>query len=86
MCKEGYEVTSAKSGSEALKILEKEDVDVVLTDLRMQGVDGMGVLAKCKELYPDSEVIIITAYASLPSAIETMKMGAYYYIPQSSLC
>jgi len=80
MSKEGYEVTAANSGSEALKILEKEDVDVVLTDLRMQGIDGMGVLGKCKELYPESEVIIITAYASLPSAIETMKMGAYYYI------
>ena len=80
MSKEGYKVISASSGSEALKILEKEDVDVVLTDLRMQGIDGMGVLGKCKELYPESEVIIITAYASLPSAIETMKMGAYYYI------
>ncbi len=80
MSKEGYEVTAANSGTEALKILEKKDIDVVLTDLRMQGVDGMGVLGKCKELYPDSEVIIITAYASLPSAIETMKMGAYYYI------
>ncbi len=80
MSKEGYEVTVANSGTEAVKILEKEDVDVVLTDLRMQGVDGMGVLGKCKELYPESEVIIITAYASLPSAIETMKLGAYYYI------
>ncbi|MBC8413119.1 sigma-54-dependent Fis family transcriptional regulator [bacterium] len=80
MTKANYEVTTASSGTAAVKFLEKNDVDVVLTDLRMDGIDGMGVLSKCKELYPDSEVIIITAYASLPSAIETMKKGAYYYI------
>ena len=56
MSKEGYEVTVANSGTEALKILEKKDVDVVLTDLRMQGVDGMGVLGKCKELYPNQKL------------------------------
>jgi DNA-binding NtrC family response regulator len=46
----------------------------------MDEVDGMQVLAECKKLYPESEVVIITAYASLPSAIETMKKGAYYYL------
>jgi DNA-binding NtrC family response regulator len=80
MKKEGYEVQGTSSGSSALKILEHREFDVVLTDLRMEKVDGLQVLTKCKELYPDSEVIIITAYASLPSAIETMKKGAYYYI------
>lgn len=80
MKKEGYEVAGTQSGANALEILEKQEFDVVLTDLRMEKVDGMQVLSKCKELYPDSEVIIITAYASLPSAIETLKKGAYYYI------
>jgi len=80
MKKEGYDVTGSQSGTKAIKLLEKDEYDVVLTDLRMEKVDGMQVLEKCKDLYPDSEVIIITAYASLPSAIETMKKGAYYYI------
>lgn len=78
--KEGYDITSTKSGAQALSILQNQEFDVVLTDLRMKQVDGMQVLSRCRELYPDSEVIIITAYASLPSAIETMKKGAYYYI------
>ena len=80
MKKEGYDVTGSQSGVKALQLLEKKEFDVVLTDLRMEKVDGMQVLARCKDLYPESEVIIITAYASLPSAIDTMKKGAYYYI------
>lgn len=80
MGKENYDVTTSSSGKEALKILQKQEFDVVLTDLRMDEVDGMQVLAECKKLYPESEVVIITAYASLPSAIETMKKGAYYYL------
>ena len=80
MKKEGYEVVCVNNGSTALRKLEKQEFDVVMTDLRMDKVDGIQVLTKCRSLYPDSEVIIITAYASLPSAIETMKKGAYYYI------
>ncbi len=80
MKKEGYDVSCANNGSVAIKMLEKQEFDVVLTDLRMKKVDGIEVLTKCRELYPDSEVIMITAFASLPSAIETMKKGAYYYI------
>jgi len=80
MKKEGYAVSSANSGSSALKLLEKNEYDVVLTDLRMEKVDGLQVLTKCRELYPLAEVILITAFASLPSAIESMKKGAYYYI------
>jgi DNA-binding NtrC family response regulator len=80
MGKENYDVTTSSSGKEALKILQKQEFDVVLTDLRMDEVDGMQVLAECKKRYPESEVVIITAYASLPSAIETMKKGAYYYL------
>jgi DNA-binding NtrC family response regulator len=80
MKREGYEVTSANNGVSALRLLEKKEFDVVLTDLRMEKVDGLQVLAKCRELHPFAEVILITAYASLPSAIESMKKGAYYYI------
>lgn len=80
MQKEGYEVTTASSGIAALKLLEKQEFDVVLTDYKMAKADGMQVMKRCLELYPDSEVIMITAFASLPSAVETMKEGAYYYL------
>ncbi len=73
MQKEGYEVESTNNGSDAIKKLQEQMFDLVLTDLRMGKVDGTQVLSTCKELYPDSEVIIITAFASLPSAVDTMK-------------
>ena len=80
MKKEGYEVTATQSGPNALKLLEEQPFDVVLTDLRMEKVDGMQILNKSRELYPDTEVIMITGYATLDSAVESMKHGAFYYI------
>ncbi|MBV5344980.1 MAG: response regulator, partial [Rhodoferax sp.] len=69
--KEGYEVTATQSGANALALLEKQAFDVVLTDLRMEKVDGMQVLKKCRDTWPDSEVIMITGFATLESAVET---------------
>jgi DNA-binding NtrC family response regulator len=80
MKKEGYAVAGTLSGPNALKLLEEQPFDVVLTDLRMEKVDGMQVLRKCRELHPDAEVIMITGFATLESAVETMKHGAFYYI------
>jgi len=80
MKKEGYGVTATQSGQNALKLLEEQQFDVVLTDLRMEKVDGLQVLKKCRELHPDSEVIMITGFATLDSAVEAMKQGAFYYI------
>jgi DNA-binding NtrC family response regulator len=80
MRKEGYEVTGTESGPIALRHLEEQQFDVVLTDLRMEKVDGMQILKKCRELYPDTEVIMITGYATLESAVDTMKHGAFYYV------
>ena len=80
MKKEGYDVTATQSGPNALKILEGEQFDVVLTDLRMEKVDGMQILKKTRELYPDTEIVMITGYATLDSAVESMKHGAFYYI------
>jgi DNA-binding NtrC family response regulator len=82
MKKEGYDVTGTTSGAAALSLIEKEEFDLVLTDLRMPKVDGLEVLRKCRELHPDLEVIMITAYATVPSAVETMKKGAYHFIPK----
>jgi DNA-binding NtrC family response regulator len=82
MEKEGYDVTGTTSGTTALSLVEKEEFDLVLTDLRMPKVDGLEVLKRCRELHPDLEVIMITAYATVPSAVETMKKGAYHFIPK----
>jgi len=80
MKKEGYDVTGTQSGPNALKLIEEQLFDVVLTDLRMEKVDGMQILKKTRELYPDTEVIMITGYATLDSAVDAMKHGAFYYI------
>ncbi|KAF0118667.1 MAG: response regulator with CheY-like receiver AAA-type ATPase and DNA-binding domain [Rhodospirillaceae bacterium] len=80
LSKDGYEVLTACSGPAALAILEKQAVDVVLTDLKMERIDGMQVLRRCRDLQPDSEVILITGYASLESAVGAMKQGAFNYI------
>jgi DNA-binding NtrC family response regulator len=80
MKKEGYDVTGTQSGPNALKLIEEQQFDVVLTDLRMEKVDGMQILKKTRERCPDTEVIMITGYATLDSAVETMKHGAFYYI------
>ena len=80
--KEGYEVVSVESGVTALKKLSTTEFDLVLTDLKMKLVDGMEVLVRTKELYPDTEVVMITAYATVNTAIEAMQKGAYHYIPK----
>jgi DNA-binding NtrC family response regulator len=80
MKKEGYDVIGTDRGPHALKLLEEQHFDVVLTDLKMEKVDGMQILKRCHELHPDTEVIMITGYASLGSAVDTMKKGAFYYI------
>lgn len=80
--KQNYDVTTAATGSEALKLIELTEFDVVLTDLKMTGVDGMEILQECKRLHPLTEVIVITGYATVNTAIEAMRHGAYHYIPK----
>ena len=78
--KEGYQVRTTTNGQRALSLLRDETFDVVLTDLRMEKVDGMQILKRCKELYPETEVIMITGYATIETAIEATKSGAYHYL------
>jgi DNA-binding NtrC family response regulator len=78
--KENYEVTGTQSGPRALSLLEEQEFDLVLTDLKMEKVDGMQILTRSRELYPDTEVLMITGYATVDSAINAMKAGAYHYI------
>jgi DNA-binding NtrC family response regulator len=80
LTREGYEVGTAPNGQAALKQLQRKAFDVVLTDLKMEKVDGMQVLRRCKETDPDVEVILITGFASIDTAIEAMKEGAYHYV------
>jgi DNA-binding NtrC family response regulator len=80
--KEGYEVVAAENGLSALRELEKGELDLVMTDLRMQPVDGMEVLRRAKELHPEIEVIVITGFASVNTAVEAMQKGAFHYVPK----
>ncbi len=76
----GYHVLTAENGPKALEIIEREKPGIVIADLVMPGMDGIELMKKAKELKPNIEVIIITAYGSIPTAIAAMKEGAYDYI------
>lgn len=78
--KEGYIVVMAASGAEALEKMETSNFDVVLTDIRMENISGIEVLEKTKSKYPETEVVMVTAYASSDSAMETLRKGAFQYI------
>ncbi|HTP04170.1 MAG TPA: endopeptidase La [Nitrospirota bacterium] len=80
LVKENYDVMTAADGAEALRALESSEFDAVLTDLRMGKIDGMDLLERVKIKYPDTKVIMVTGYATIPSAIEAMKKGAFHYI------
>ncbi len=77
---EGYEVFKAMDGESALKILEEVVCDLVLADLRMPGMDGMELLKRIKAFLPSTEVIIITGFGTIKSAVEALRAGAYDYI------
>jgi ATP-dependent Lon protease len=80
LTREGCEVMTAAGGAEALNLLEKNSFEVIITDLKMENVDGMGVLASAKKMDPAVEVIMISGYATVPTAVEAMKKGSYYYL------
>lgn len=76
----GYRVTACRDGAAGLAALAGDDVDLVLTDLKMPGVDGMEVLRQVREKSPDVPVVMITGHATLDSAVEAMKAGAFHYL------
>jgi DNA-binding NtrC family response regulator len=80
LIKEGYDVTTCKDGESGLNALRHTRFDLVLTDLHMPGVDGMDVLQHVHVTMPEIPVIMITGHATLDSAVEAMKRGAYHYI------
>jgi DNA-binding NtrC family response regulator len=77
---EGYEVLEAGGGSEAFERLENEDADLMLLDYRLPDTDGIEVLRRTREAHPDTSVILMTAYSTVDSAVEALKLGAYDYL------
>src|SRR3990170_5447502 len=80
LAEEGYEVEIVRSGQEAVKKGEAAFYDLVITDLKMQDLDGLEVLKCYKQMSPETLVIMITAFGSIESAIEAMNAGAFDYI------
>jgi two-component system response regulator AtoC len=78
--KEGYEVITASDGFEALNILHEKDIAVVVTDLKMPKLDGLGLLARVVKEYPSIPVIMITAHGTVETAVTALKKGAFDYI------
>jgi len=81
----GYEVFTAENGPQALQAIQREGLKIVIADLVMPGMDGIELMKRAKQVSPDIEVIIITAYGSIPTAITAVREGAYDYI-QKPFC
>lgn len=80
LVKEGYQVETAHDGSSALELIKKHDFDLVISDIRMDGMDGLELLYSIKEQTPTLPVVMITAFASPDDAVSAMKNGAFDYI------
>lgn len=77
---EGYEATQAHGGDTALQLLEQQEFDVVLTDYLMQPINGLELLLRVKKRWPNTEVIVVTAFPDVETAVAVMRAGAYYYL------
>lgn len=77
---EGYQVSVAQNGMEGIRMIEEENFDVVLTDLKMPDMDGIEILKKIKKEWPSIEVIIITGYQAIDAAKKSINLGAFEYI------
>ncbi|MDD5153847.1 MAG: endopeptidase La [Desulfovibrionales bacterium] len=78
--KEGYVVVTAANGTEALQLIESSRFDLILADLKMDGLDGLTLLEKTRSLCPETAFIMMTGYATIDSAVETLKKGAFHYL------
>ncbi|MDZ4657353.1 MAG: sigma-54 dependent transcriptional regulator [Bythopirellula sp.] len=76
----GYQCTVAITGTEGASLLERDTFEIVVTDLKMPDIGGLEILAKCKEVQPDAEVILVTGHGTIQSAVEAMQQGAFNYL------
>jgi DNA-binding NtrC family response regulator len=76
----GHRVTAIADGAEALRLIESRVFDVVVSDIRMPGAEGTAVLARAKQLRPETEVILMTGYGTIESAVQALRAGAYHYV------
>jgi two-component system response regulator HydG len=76
----GYETTVATSGPQGAKLIDRDSFDLVITDLVMNEIDGLQLLALAKEKLPDAEVILVTGHGTIPSAVSAMQQGAFNYL------
>ncbi len=76
----GYDVIVAHSGAEGLNILERQEPSIILTDLKMEGMDGLTLLKKAKQELPDAEVVVVTGHGDVKTAVEAMRAGAANYV------
>jgi len=80
LAEEGFDITTANSGEKAAELLNNLQFDLVITDLMMEGLDGIKVLKKSKKVSPNISVIILTGYGDLTSAIDALRLGADDYL------
>src|SRR5216684_1755645 len=80
LAKKGCETAAAADALEALKILEDEPQDLVISDLHLPGMSGLELLKRIRAKYPETEVVVITAFGTVVTAVEAMKFGAYDYV------
>jgi len=78
--KKGFTIEKANSGSDGISVVEKKSVDLIITDFKMPDMDGLSVLKRAKEINPEIDVILMTAYGTIESAIEAMREGAVDYL------
>src|SRR5579872_6978264 len=80
LAKMGYPTVAASDATEALEILKHEPRDLVISDLHLPGMSGLELLKRVRAQYPETEVVMITAYATVETAVDAMKSGAYDYV------
>ena len=84
LSRKGYKVMTCSDGQTALQLLSSNEIDLVMTDMRMPGMDGITLIQKVKEAYPSMEIMVMTAFGSIESAVQAMKYGATGYFIKSS--
>jgi two-component system response regulator PilR (NtrC family) len=82
LTKDGYQVTLAENGERGCEVINNHTFDLIITDIRMRDINGIGVLKRAKQVNPDTVVVMISAFATADTAVEAMREGAYDYIPK----